>query len=222
MPYTPDATDVGNPPDTGVKAATAAAEFRTVKLYMRDVLLAGVNGRAPINNPVFTGIVETADMLVTGTANFNVSPRVPTPPFGDTSTKAATMAALAAVSFSAALPGQSAASYNQAPISDGTSALFGFRKTTQVAGTAVTAVSGSILSLNNVATTAVTANATPVDEEEFSIIVKNGLLTNTVNWGAKTFTGPLGSVGGVMDLDVLILRWDFKYNATFNTWNLAS
>jgi len=43
MPYTPDATDVAAPPDTGVLAATAAAEFRTIKAYLAEVLLAAIN-----------------------------------------------------------------------------------------------------------------------------------------------------------------------------------
>lgn len=32
MPYTPDATDVTQPADTGIKATTAPAEFRTLKI----------------------------------------------------------------------------------------------------------------------------------------------------------------------------------------------
>ena len=34
MPYTPSATDVTNPTDTGIKASTAPAEFRAVKTYL--------------------------------------------------------------------------------------------------------------------------------------------------------------------------------------------
>lgn len=55
MPYTPDATDVTNPLDVGIQASTAAAEFRTIKLYMRDVLLAAINLRAPLASPALTG-----------------------------------------------------------------------------------------------------------------------------------------------------------------------
>lgn len=54
--YVPSATDVAAPADVGILASSAAAEFRTVKLYMRDVLLAGVNARAPIASPTFTGV----------------------------------------------------------------------------------------------------------------------------------------------------------------------
>lgn len=52
MSYTPDATLVTQPADTGVLAATAAAEFRTIKTYMRDVLLAAINLKAPALNAV--------------------------------------------------------------------------------------------------------------------------------------------------------------------------
>ena len=41
MPYTPDATDIAQPADAGVKASTAAAEFRTLKAYIKNTLLAG-------------------------------------------------------------------------------------------------------------------------------------------------------------------------------------
>lgn len=57
MPYTPDATDVTNPIEGTVKAVTAAAEFRTIKLYMRDVLLAGLALKAPLASPALTGSV---------------------------------------------------------------------------------------------------------------------------------------------------------------------
>ena len=62
MPYTPDPTDVTNPIDGVVKAATAAPEFRSIKTYLRDVILAGLNLRAPIANPVFTGRIVGADI----------------------------------------------------------------------------------------------------------------------------------------------------------------
>jgi hypothetical protein len=54
MPYTPDATVVTQP-DTGVKAATMALEFQTLKLYMRDVLLAGLAGKLPIAGGTLSG-----------------------------------------------------------------------------------------------------------------------------------------------------------------------
>ena len=41
MPYAPDATDTAQPADAGVKASTAAAEFRTLKAYIKNTLLAG-------------------------------------------------------------------------------------------------------------------------------------------------------------------------------------
>ena len=50
MSYTPDATEVTQPADTGVLAATAAAEFRTLKVYLHDVILAAIALKAPITN----------------------------------------------------------------------------------------------------------------------------------------------------------------------------
>lgn len=38
MPYTPDATDVAAPTDTGIAATTAAAEFRAIKAYLATKL----------------------------------------------------------------------------------------------------------------------------------------------------------------------------------------
>lgn len=69
MPYTADATDVANPTDAGVKASTAAAEFRTIKIYIRDVLLAGLVLKAPLASPALTG-VPTAPL---GAAALNTS-----------------------------------------------------------------------------------------------------------------------------------------------------
>lgn len=67
MPYTPDATDVTNPIAGTVKAATAPAEFIAIKLYMRDVLLAGINSKAPIASPIFTGADGANVVTATGT-----------------------------------------------------------------------------------------------------------------------------------------------------------
>ena len=38
MPYTPDATDVANPADVGIKATTAPWEFRTLKIYLASLI----------------------------------------------------------------------------------------------------------------------------------------------------------------------------------------
>ena len=66
MAYTPSATDVTNPIANSVKAATAAAEFQAIKLYMRDVLLAGLTAKAPLASPAFTG-TPTAPTAAPGT-----------------------------------------------------------------------------------------------------------------------------------------------------------
>lgn len=64
MPYTPDVTDTTNPIDGVVKAATAAAEFRAIKLYIRDVIMATL---APKANPTFTGTLTAASVSYSGT-----------------------------------------------------------------------------------------------------------------------------------------------------------
>ena len=55
MPYTPDATDVAQPADTGVEARTGAAEFRTLKTYIAG-LLAGTIAyvKLAVGNPAGT------------------------------------------------------------------------------------------------------------------------------------------------------------------------
>lgn len=130
MPYTPLATDTTQPADTGVKASSAAAEFRTLKLYMRDILLAGINLKAPLASPTFTGTVTANNVDVDGTLHakaasvFDVSPAVPTPPFGDATTKVATMEALAAMAITTALPGAGTGA-GLSLTSDGTTAFWG-------------------------------------------------------------------------------------------------
>lgn len=131
MPYTADATDVGQPTDSGVKASTAAAEFRTLKLYMRDVLLVGLTGKANSASPVFSGnatfddVTVTGDLTVPGTAAFVQSPTGPTPSAGDDSTKLATTEFVTNAALSTTLPGIPGA-YGQEITSDGTQALWGF------------------------------------------------------------------------------------------------
>lgn len=125
MPYTPDATDVTNPADVGVQAATAAAEFRALKRYVRDSILAPLGTKAPSNNPVFTGTVSMTDATLTGNITFSNSPVAPTPPFGDATNKLATMAAIAAASLSATVPG-AATGRGMSITSDGISPYWGF------------------------------------------------------------------------------------------------
>jgi hypothetical protein len=130
MPYTPLATETTQPADTGVKASSAAAEFRTLKVYMRDILLAGINLRSPIASPIFTGTVTAAALDVDGALHakaatvFDVSPTAPTPPFADATTKLATMEALAAATFATALPGAGTGK-GLSLTSNGTSAFWG-------------------------------------------------------------------------------------------------
>lgn len=122
--YTPDATAVTLPGDTGYSAAMGAAEFRAIKLYMRDALLAGINLKAPIADPVFTGTVAVADFVATGSAIFSNSPVAPTPAPGDSSNKLATTAFMTSLALSAILPGY--ATYpGRGLVSDGTQWVVG-------------------------------------------------------------------------------------------------
>jgi hypothetical protein len=148
MPYTPVATDYTQPADAGVKASTAAAEFRTLKQYIQQTVLPAIALLAPIASPTFTGTLTAANIIdsgaitvggnasiagaltltgaltVGGSAAFTVSPTAPTPAFGDSSTKVATMAALAAAGLTTALPGV-ASGVGLGITSDGTQAFWG-------------------------------------------------------------------------------------------------
>lgn len=60
MPYTPVATNVTEPANTGVAASTAAAEFRALKLYMRDVLLAGIALKRDQSDHTFNSLINAS------------------------------------------------------------------------------------------------------------------------------------------------------------------
>lgn len=122
MPYTPDATDVAQPTDSGVKAATAAAEFREIKRYMRDVLLAGgVTAKMDKVDGVGTGNTTLVNLAVSGVLT------APTQPILDSSTKVATTAFVMNVALSGVLPGAGTGG-GLTLTSDGASYLFGFTK----------------------------------------------------------------------------------------------
>lgn len=99
MPYTPDPTDVSQPDGATVKASTAAPEFRALKSYIRDTILAGLVLKAPIASPTFTGTATFAN------ATFSNSPLVPDVTLGDASLKAANTNFVTATSLSTVLPG---------------------------------------------------------------------------------------------------------------------
>lgn len=123
MPYTPDVTDVTNPTDSTVKAATAAAEFRAIKLYIRDVLLGGSGLAAKMdkNNGVGTGNTVLANLAISGVGT------APTQLIGDSSTKLATTEFVMNVALSGVLPGASTGE-GLTLTTDGASYLFGFTK----------------------------------------------------------------------------------------------
>lgn len=100
MPYTPDATNVSQPDGATVKASTAASEFRTLKTYIRDVILAGIVLKAPIAAPTFTGVAT-----FTGGATFSVAPIGPTAAPGTADNTLATTAFCSALAISTVVPG---------------------------------------------------------------------------------------------------------------------
>ena len=123
MPYTPVATDITQPADN-VKAATAPAEFRTLKLYIRDVILAGILGKAPINNANLTGATTAENLAVTGTASFSNYAYGVTPPPGDSSKKLVTTEFVVNLALRAAFPGATENTGKEIT-SDGTQAMWG-------------------------------------------------------------------------------------------------
>ena len=88
---------------------------------------------------------------------------------------------------------------------------------TEVSGTTQTAAANVDYWLENVAATAVTANASPVDGERFAVTPANSLYTNTIDFGSATVRGPAGTVTGVLTLN-LGARMEFKYSTTLTKW----
>jgi len=125
MSYTPSATQVDQPADNGVPGASAPAEFRTIKLYMRDVLLAGIVGKLPVANPVVSGQLTTDTLVVNGASNFNGYAYGVTPPPGDSSKKLATTEFLVGLALGTPFPGATSGKWKEVT-SDGSSAGWGF------------------------------------------------------------------------------------------------
>lgn len=232
MPYTPDATVVTQPDPATVKASTAALEFQTIKLYMRDVLLAGLALKAPIASPTFTGTSTHANisvsgaaaltnLTVSGSAAFTASPTVPNITAGDSSTKSANTAfvmnAIAAAVFAAVLPSQ-AGNAGKIVSTDGTNAgWIALAKTpwTAVAGTTYTATSGEACSMNNVAVSTLSAPATPATDAVFAYRATNGLTTNLIDFGAAGLNG----IAGQIQMTNTYAVYKFQYDGT--TWRFT-
>lgn len=170
----------------------------------------------------------------TGVTGFNVV----TQPAGNNTTLAAstafTSAAIAAAALSSTLPSQTG-NAGKIITTDGTNGGWASIKTvngstqlttgdiqsglpiTEVSGTTQTAAAYVDYWLGNVAATAVTANASPVDGERFAVTPVNGLLTNTIDFGSATVRGPAGTVTGVLTLN-MGARMEFKYSTTLTKW----
>lgn len=139
----------------------------------------------------------------TGASAFNVTTQAST----DNSTKAASTAfvstAVAAAAFAATLPSQSG-NGGKTIYTDGATASWQYPglTVTPVSGTTQTAVAGNNYVLNNVAATAVTMPTTLVAGDPVTISPNNGLLTNTVDFGAKTVRFGPNTMTGVVTLDL--------------------
>ncbi len=86
----------------------------------------------------------------------------------------------------------------------------------EVSGTTQTATTGNDYWLENVAVTAVTAPAS-TDTYRFKVTPANGLLTNTIDFGAATVRGPAGTMTGILTME-LGLPMDFEYSSTLSQW----
>ena len=159
----------------------------------------------------------TATPLTPTSADFNtltgaattggVGLNVATQPSTDNSTKSASTAfvstAVAAAVFAATLPSQSG-NGGKFIRTDGATASWQYPGlvVVPVSGTTQTAVAGNHYVLNNVAATALAMPTTLVAGDPVMISPNNGLLTNTVDFGAKTVRFGANTMTGVVTLDL--------------------
>ncbi len=86
----------------------------------------------------------------------------------------------------------------------------------EVSPTTQTATTGNDYWLENVAATAVTAPAS-TNAYRFKVTPANGLLTNTIDFGAATVRGPAGTMTGILNME-LGLPMEFEYSSTLTQW----
>jgi len=89
-------------------------------------------------------------------------------------------------------------------------------RTVTVTTTSATATPGQRLILTNIGATTVTA-PTPVEGVEFEVVPANSLKTNIVDFGAKSVSGPGGTVSGAVTLN-LGAPLKARFNATLDKW----
>lgn len=150
----------------------------------------------------------------TGATNLNVV----TQTAGDSSTKAASTAFAAALAFSSALPSQTG-NAGKFVTTNGTTASWaaaGLANVTVTLTTQTCAVNNAYL-LTNVALTACTAPGLPADGDKFAVYPANGLLTNTLDFGAASVIGPGGTITGVLTLNPAA-PMTFMYSTTLLKW----
>ena len=219
---------IASPTFTGVPSApTPGSNISTTQIPTT----AWVNAwYAPIVSPALTGTptaptpvsnISTAQIATTAWVNayfaslaspaFSGVPTGPTAAPGTNTTQLATTSFVMTQAFSGALPAQ-AGNANKSIFTNGTTAAWGFEAITHVSGTTGTVTAGMTASIENVATTALTLAAL-ADNDEFVVMVKNGLSTNTLDIGAYTLYGPVGSLTGVVTLDATPRVYRFKYSS---------
>lgn len=171
-----------------------------------------INYLVGVTSAIQTQIDEkgaVAGQAWTGTQNFTgatVTVAAPT-----TGSNPVTKTYADGLAFAAVLPSQTG-NAGKTIQTNGTTASWGFPSITPITGTSATVTAGQIVALDNVAATALTLG-TLADNDEFGVIVRNSLTTNTLDIGTKTLYGPVGSLTGVITLDSLPRAWRFKYTA---------
>lgn len=187
-------------PAAGDAKSEGDDHIRQTKGALRNTF---VNLTATPVTPTSADLNTVAGAATTGGVGFNVATQAST----DNSTKAASTAfvstAVAAAAFAATLPRQSG-NGGKVIRTDGATASWQYPglTVTPVSGTTQTAVAGNNYVLNNVAATAVTMPTTLVAGDPVTISPNNGLLTNTVDFGAKTVRFGANTMTGVVTLDL--------------------
>lgn len=187
-------------PAAGDAKSEGDDHIRQTKGALRNTF---VNLTATPVTPTSADLNTVAGAATTGGVGFNVTTQAST----DNSTKAASTAfvstAVAAAAFAATLPSQSG-NGGKVIRTDGATASWQYPglTVTPVSGTTQTAVAGNNYVLNNVAATAVTMPTTLVAGDPVTISPNNGLLTNTVDFGAKTVRFGPNTMTGVVTLDL--------------------
>lgn len=135
---------------------------------------------------------------------------------GSATTAAGSATAAAGSATAAAVSATAASGSATAAAASAAAAAAGFPSNTVTGTTQVCAVNNAYI-LTNVAATACTAPATPANFDLFRVLPGNGLLTNTIDFGAATVRGPASDVTGVLTLNPAVAL-TFMYSTTLLKW----